>query len=163
MRFGIYPWCKIIWDVYNAERHTPTRILKELLPKCGFNIEKTEWNEEKNFVQYWGKYQGDIFLIEASTPSLYINIYDLPWNNIKSSDASITSYIEAINDTNALNPNMSVVMCHPDEIICAIFIRTAGTILPDYHAEIYLEHLMCDMLNCKKTFAECLKKKIALS
>ena len=66
-------------------------------------------------MQYWGKYQGDNFLIEASTPSLYINIYDLPWNNIKSSGASITSYIEAINDTNALNPNMSVVMCHPDE------------------------------------------------
>ncbi len=72
--FGVYPWCKNVWDVYNTERHIPTRILKELLPKCGFNIEKTEWNEEKNFVQYWGKYQGDNFLIEASTQSLYINI-----------------------------------------------------------------------------------------
>ena len=86
----------------------------------------------------------------------------LPWNNIKSSDASITSYIEAINDTNALNPNMSVVMCHPDEIICAIFIRTAGTILPDYHAEIYLEHLMCDMLNCKKHLQNASKKRSPL-
>ena len=135
--FGIYPWCKNIWDVYNAERHIPTRILKELLPKCGFNIEKTEWNEEKNFVQYWGKYQGDNFLIEASTQSLYINIYDLPWNNIKSSDASITSYMEAINDTNALNPNMSVVMCHPDENNMRDIYTYSRTILPDYQAEIY--------------------------
>ena len=156
--FGVYPWCKNVWDVYNTERHIPTRILKELLPKCGFNIEKTEWNEEKNFVQYWGKYQGDNFLIEASTQSLYINIYDLPWNNIKSSDSSITSYIEAINDTNALNPNMSVVMCHPDENNMRDIYTYSRTILPDYQAEIYLEHLMCDMLNCKNTFAECLKK-----
>lgn len=66
--------------------------------------------------------------------------------------------METINDTNALNPNMSVVMRHPDENNMRDIYTYSRTILPDYHAEIYLEHLMCEMLNCKNTFAECLKK-----
>ena len=156
--FGCYHWCKFIWDYFNIERRRPTRVLKKLLPKCGFSIEKTEWNEEHTCMRIFGVYQGDHFIIDASPESLYINIYDLMWHSVKSTDPSMRIYLEAINDTNADNPNSSVVMCAPDENDMRDIYTISKTIIPDYQPQLYLETLMCDMLNCKRTFAESVQK-----
>lgn len=157
--FGCYPWYKYIWNVYNIERRNTIRILKKILPKSNFSIEQTDWNEEHTLLRFWGKYQGDNFMIEASPHSLYINVYDLPWHNIKSSDASMHRYMEAVNDTNAKYPHLCVVVCDPDENEMRDIYTLSRTILPDYHPNEYLDNLMCTMLNCKNTLAESLKRE----
>ena len=156
--FGCFHWCKSIWEIYNIERHNPTRILKKILPKVGFSIENTEWNEERTFMRIHGVYQDDHFIIDASPESLYVNIYDLAWHRIKSTAPSIRTYLEAINDTNAAHPHASVVMCDPDENDMRDIYTASKTIIPDYHPHLYLDSLMCDMLNCKRTFAESVQK-----
>lgn len=156
--FGCYPWGKFIWGVCNLEKHNTTRILKRILPKCGFSIEKTEWDEEHTFMRIYGVYQGDHFIIEASTVSLFIKIYDLVWHSVQASDPSMRLYLEAINETNAAYSNLSVIMCEPDEKDMRDIYTASITIIPDYQPHVYLDHLMCDMLNCKKTFAESVQK-----
>ncbi|MBO5698604.1 MAG: hypothetical protein J6R79_01175 [Bacteroidaceae bacterium] len=109
-------------------------------------------------MRIYGVYQGDHFIIDASPESLYINIYDLMWHSVKSTDPSMRIYLEAINDTNAENPNSSVVMCDPNENDMRDIYTISKTIIPDYQPQLYLETLMCDILNCKKTFAENVQK-----
>ena len=156
--FGCYPWCKVIWDTYNREKHRPTRILKKILPKFGFSIENTEWHKEDNLMRIFGVYQDDRFIIDASPECLYINIYDLAWHSIKSTDPSMRQYLEALNDTNAVHPNMSVIMGDPDENDMRDIFTASKTLIPEFQPHIYLESLMCDMLNCKRTFIENVQK-----
>lgn len=106
----------------------------------------------------YGDYQNEKFIIKASPDSLYINICTLTWHRIKSTDPSIHQYLEAINDTNAEHPNISVIMCDPDENDMRYIYTASTTLIPEYQPHIYLEQLICDIANSKSTFAENLQK-----
>lgn len=147
--------CSWVWGRYalrvlGYERRNTIRILKASLPKCGFSIRETEWNDEKTAVRFHGKYQGDNFMVEASPSSAYILVFDMPWTAIRASDPSVPRLLEAINETNIESANMSVCMMEPDEEGVRQIYTLSKTILPSYKPEQYLDSLMCDMLNRKK-------------
>lgn len=148
--FGCYPWAKYIWQVLRFEHRNTVRVLKSALPKCGFSIEDTEWNDDKTAVRFHGKYQGDNFMVEAYPSSAYVMVFDMPWSGIKASDPSVPRLLEAINETNAEASNMSVYLMDPDEDGVRNVYTLSKTILPSYQLEQYLDSLMCDMLNRKK-------------
>lgn len=148
--FGCLPLAKYVWQVAIHEKHDTIRILKAALPKCGFSIRETEWNDDKTAVRFHGQYQGDNFTIQAAHGYSYVEILDLPWSGIKSSDPAIGQMMEAINETNASSANMSVILCEPNEEGVRQLYTLAKTILPTYRPEAYLDSLMCDMLNRKK-------------
>ncbi len=152
--FGCYPWGKYIIAVVRHVLKNPVKILGKALPKCGFSIDKKEWNEERTFVRFSGKYQGDNFILEAAPNCAYINVYDLPWHSIKITDPQMAQLMEAVNDTNAQSANMSVVVCDPDDEGNRDIYTLSKTILPNYKPEDYLDSLMCDMLNRKRALAE---------
>lgn len=156
--FGCHPWYKYIWNSYNIERRNTTKILKRILPQSGFLIEHEEWDEKHSQLQFVGKFNEEHFMIEASPNSPYINVYDLTWNRINASDPSMHRFVEAVNDTNAINPNMSVIVCDPDEENLRYIHTISKTILPDYRPHEYLECLMSSMLECKGTLIECFNR-----
>ncbi len=153
--WGCYPWAKYIWNVVNIERRNTIRILKNSLPKCGFTIEDESWNEDHTVINFSGKYQEENFLVSAAPNTAYIRVYDLPWLDIKTSDPNMSHVMEAINDTNSKSGNHSVIVSDPDEKGVRNVYTCSVTILPEYKPVEYLDSLMCDMLNSKRTFADC--------
>lgn len=156
---GCYPWGKYLWSVISSERRNTVRILKATLPKFGFIVEESSWDDDHSVVSILGKYQEEKFLVTASPGAAYIKVYDLPWLDVKSTDPSMPHMMEAVNDTNANIGNCRVIVSNPDSNGTRNVYTCSVTILPSYKPDEYLESLMCDMLNCKRTLAESIKQE----
>ena len=154
-----YPMVKYLWQFAGYIHRDTILILRKALPKAGFSIENTEWNDQHTTIRFHGKYQGDNFMVEAANESVYIMIYDMPWQGVKSSDPIVPKIMEAINEVNSAASNMSVVMCEPNEDGMRHIYTLSRTILPTFRPEQYIDSLMCDMLNRKPALVEAVNKE----
>lgn len=152
--FGCFPWAKYIWLVVRHEQSNTVRQLKKAFPKLGFSVTDTTWDDDKTAVRFTGEYRGDNFIIEAAHDSAYVRVVDLPWLEMKAVDPAVPRMQESINETNAEVSNMCVYMTHPDDDGIRHIYTLARTILPSHRPEEYLDVLMCDMLNRKRSLQE---------
>lgn len=154
-----FTMAKQLWQIAGIMRRNTIRILSKALPKAGFSIENTEWNEQHTAIRFFGKYKEDNFMIEAANDCAFVMIYDMPWQGVKTSDPIMPKLMEAVNDVNAGSSNMSVIVCEPnDEGVRSIY-TLSKTIIPTYRPEEYLDSLMCDMLNRKPALVDAINKE----
>lgn len=153
------PMAKYLWAYAKYLHHNPIRILQKLLPKIGFKIENTEWNDNHSAVRFHGIFREENFFVEASDSTYFIDILDCAWQTVPATDKMIPRLMEAVNEVNARSSNMSVVVGEPAEDGLRRIYTTCRTIIDMRYPEEYMETLMCDMLNCKGRLSESLKKE----
>ncbi len=151
-----YPWGRYLWRYLNFQMRNPVRILKRSLPKCGFELKKTEWDSESSTVRMYGQYNGGEYVIEASPTQEYVRIEELPWMSFKTCDPIVPYVLEAMNNTNACRPNVSVVLNDPFKGERSMSTITRA-ILPIFRATRFLDGLLRDVFNCKSTLVNSIK------
>ncbi len=153
---GCYSLARYLWCYIRFEMRNPVRILRKSLPKCGFKLTKTEWNSDFTTVRIFGTHNGGDYVIEASPSQEYVRIEALPWLKFKTCDPIVPFVLEAINNTNARRPNISVVL--EDSYMGERRIYTiTRVILPVFKATRFLENLLMDFFNCKSTLVNNIK------
>lgn len=153
------PAFKWLWHYAQRMHYDTVRRLIKRLPKAGFKIMDTKWSDDGTTVHFNGTYQGDHFKVNAIVGCAYVEFNDLPWYEVDAADPLITRVLEAINDVNERMPNISVVMKEPNKDGKRIIYTRGLTILPTHRTEVYIESLMCDMLNRKRAFFEAFHKE----
>jgi len=153
---GCYPLGRYLWSYIRFEMRNPVRILRKSLPKCGFKLTKTEWNSDFTTVRIFGTYNDGDYVIEASPSQEYVRIEELPWLKFKTCDPIVPFVLEAMNNTNARRPNVSVVLDDPCMGERKMYTITRA-ILPIFKATRFLDNLLMDLFNCKSTLVNNIK------
>lgn len=151
-----YPWGRYLWNYANFQMRNPVRILRKSLPKCGFQLKKTELDSDSSTVRMFGQYNGGDYVIEASPAQEYVKIEELPWMKFKTCDPIVPYVLEAMNNTNACRPNVSVVLNDPHNGERSMSTITRA-ILPIFRATRFLDGLLRDIFNCKSTLMNSIK------